>query len=153
MLTFVVSWLHSCVREKNVDEPRLYAGSAEGETKKPSVSMSSAGSSAWRPERLPPSSPEKGDPSTITATTRVHCVERRDARLVPGEAGVLLYHALDNATTHRGRPVACLEFEEEDAPCLEALLASHAARPMRKPDGELSSQAWAAAAEGAGAGL
>ena len=40
---------------KDVDEPRLYAGSAEGETKKPSVSMSSAGSSAWRPERLPPS--------------------------------------------------------------------------------------------------
>ena len=75
--------------------------------------------------------PEKGDPSTITATTRVHCVERRDARLVPGEeSGVLLYHALDNATTHRGRPVACLEFEEEDAPCLEALLASHAARPV-----------------------
>ena len=85
---------------------------------------------AFVAERLPPSSPEKGDPSTITATTRVHCVERRDARLVPGEAGVLLYHALDNATTHRGRPVACLEFEEEDAPCLEALLASHAARPV-----------------------
>ena len=85
---------------------------------------------AFVAERLPPLSPEKGDPSTITATTRVHCVERRDARLVPGEAGVLLYHALDNATTHRGRPVACLEFEEEDAPCLEALLASHAARPV-----------------------
>jgi len=85
---------------------------------------------AFVAERLPPSSPEKGDPSTITATTRVHCVERRDARLVLGEAGVLLYHALDNATTHRGKPVACLEFEEEDAPCLEALLASHAARPV-----------------------
>ena len=85
---------------------------------------------AFVAERLPPSSPEKGDPSTITATTRVHCVERRDARLVPGEAGVLLYHALDNATSHRGRPVACLEFEEEDAPALEALLASHAARPV-----------------------
>jgi lysine-specific demethylase/histidyl-hydroxylase NO66 len=85
---------------------------------------------AFVAERLPPLSPEKGDPSTITATTRVHCVERRDARLVPGEAGVLLYHALDNATSHRGRPVACLEFEEEDAPALEALLASHAARPV-----------------------
>ena len=43
---------------------------------------------------------------------------------------MLLYHALDNATSHRGRPVACLEFEEEDAPALEALLASHAARPV-----------------------
>jgi lysine-specific demethylase/histidyl-hydroxylase NO66 len=85
---------------------------------------------AFVAERLPPLSPEKGDPSTITATTRVHCVERRDARLVPGEAGVLLYHALDNATSHRGKPVACLEFEEEDAPALEALLASHAARPV-----------------------
>jgi lysine-specific demethylase/histidyl-hydroxylase NO66 len=85
---------------------------------------------AFVAERLPPLAPEKGDPSTITATTRVHCVERRDARLVPGEAGVLLYHALDNATSHRGRPVACLEFEEEDAPALEALLASHAARPV-----------------------
>jgi len=85
---------------------------------------------AFVAERLPPLAPEKGDPSTITATTRVHCVERRDARLVPGEAGVLLYHALDNATSHRGKPVACLEFEEEDAPALEALLASHAARPV-----------------------
>ena len=85
---------------------------------------------AFVAERLPPLAPEKGDPATITATTRVHCVERRDARLVPGEAGVLLYHALDNATSHRGRPVACLEFEEEDAPALEALLASHAARPV-----------------------
>ena len=85
---------------------------------------------AFVAERLPPLAPGKGDPATITATTRVHCVERRDARLVPGEAGVLLYHALDNATSHRGRPVACLEFEEEDAPALEALLASHAARPV-----------------------
>ena len=53
---------------------------------------------AFVAERLPPLAPEKGDPATITATTRVHCVERRDARLVPGEAGVLLYHAL---TTRR----------------------------------------------------
>ena len=51
-------------------------------------------------------------------------------RLVPGDEGVLLYHALDNATMFRGRPVACLEFEAEDAPALEALLASHAARPV-----------------------
>ncbi|CAH0377227.1 unnamed protein product [Pelagomonas calceolata] len=96
---------------------------------------------AFVAERLPPLAPEKGDPATITATTRVHCVERRDARLVPGEAGVLLYHALDNATSHRGRPVACLEFEEEDAPALEALLASHAARPVLVRDLPHSSDA------------
>lgn len=86
--------------------------------------------SAFVAERMPPARLAKGDPGTITATTRVHCAERRDVRLVPGDEGVLLYHALDNATTFRGRPVACLEFEAEDAPALEALLASHAARPV-----------------------
>ena len=32
---------------------------------------------AFVAERLPPLAPEKGDPATITATTRVHCVERK----------------------------------------------------------------------------
>ncbi|KAH8065383.1 histone demethylase [Aureococcus anophagefferens] len=46
----------------------------------------------------------------------VYAANRRDARLCLAPDGrVLLYHARANAVQHRARPVACLEFEADDA--------------------------------------
>jgi len=81
--------------------------------------------------RLPPdAADDNGDPPpSLGPLDRVHAVSRRDARLVVAEDGVALYHARSNGPTPRSRPVACLEFEADDAPALEALLATHPARP------------------------
>ena len=82
--------------------------------------------------RLPPDAPEH-EPPPLDATSRVHAVSRRDARLVLDDAaggGVALYHARANGPTPGAAPVACLAFEADDAPAIEALLASHPARPV-----------------------
>ena len=80
-------------------------------------------------EKLPPPTPAAAAPP-VAASSRVYAANRRDARLCLAPDGrVLLYHARANAVQHRARPVACLEFEADDAPALEALLATHPARP------------------------
>ncbi|KAJ1460990.1 cupin superfamily protein-domain-containing protein [Pelagophyceae sp. CCMP2097] len=85
----------------------------------------------------PPLKPKKkGAKAVLTDEARVYCCGRRVARLCVEEGGerAVLYHSLANATTHRGAPVAALEFDVDDAPSIEALLASHPARPVRLCD-------------------
>lgn len=46
----------------------------------------------------------------------------------------MLYHSLKNSRAFRQRPPEQLEFELDDCPAIEALLASHPARPVLVTD-------------------
>ena len=72
----------------------------------------------------------------VPPTALVRPVGRRIARLVMDDPPdkVLLYHSLDNAKTYRGTALACLDFDLDDAPALEAILHSHTARSLRVHD-------------------
>mmetsp|Transcript_12300 Transcript_12300/g.16599 ORF Transcript_12300/g.16599 Transcript_12300/m.16599 type:complete len:573 (-) Transcript_12300:40-1758(-) len=74
--------------------------------------------------------------TNISHTTKLRPVSRRAARLVLDDDNhqALLYHALDNGRTHRASPIACLEFQLDDAPAIEILLSAHIARPVAVSD-------------------
>ncbi|CAM9167631.1 unnamed protein product [Chrysoparadoxa australica] len=85
-------------------------------------------------DRLPPVfAPEEENqmvgeaPPNITAATIMRVVRRGIARLVVEDDKAVVYHVMDNARVHHEAPLRPVEFELDDAPAIELLLASYPA--------------------------
>ncbi|CAM9667097.1 unnamed protein product, partial [Sphacelaria rigidula] len=60
-------------------------------------------------------------------------VRRGCARLILEDGVGVVYHCMDNARVHHGSSLSPLEFELDDAPAIEALLAAYP-DPVRVAD-------------------
>jgi len=67
----------------------------------------------------------KGETAKINVTSKLRMLRPGIARAIVEEGNVVLYHCMDNSRRTYGEPIRPLEFELDDGPAIERLLATY----------------------------